>query len=169
MKRSEIEVGGIYFDGKAGVRRIIGEGGKFRTFSGQTDCDCVEYEVLAARAHRRRRGVSTRSSKASWARERVPERDLPGLLLRLQAAAMRLPPQLRAFFSTFTQAAWEGERQVRCDAAKYRLVRMALQRGLVEDVIRSRDGVNATITYLGAVYLAYHGAATAPQSAIGEV
>lgn len=74
MKKSEIEIGGMYSNGKGRVRRIIEEG-PFKLYSGQTDTDCVKYVTVKAGNKRnlQRESAMTRASFATWAKERVVE------------------------------------------------------------------------------------------------
>lgn len=80
MRKDEIVVGGTYSDAKGGVRRVIGMGSEFRSYSGQVNADCVGYAVVQGRAHGGNHGKTpegeiighcTRAGFAAWAKKRV--------------------------------------------------------------------------------------------------
>lgn len=82
MKKAEIEVGGIYTNGKPGkslsVRKVldISSTGKYKLYEGQSDNDTILYEILVGPKNPNRSdncGHTTLTSFASWAKERVPE------------------------------------------------------------------------------------------------
>jgi hypothetical protein len=74
MKKSEIEVGGTYTDGRGSTRLVIGDGPEYVLYSTQACTDNLRYRLLS-----KKRGPllvggeynSTRSSFAAWAKERV--------------------------------------------------------------------------------------------------
>jgi len=48
VKKGESVIGGVYSDGKKRLRRVVAEGAQF-AYEGQTDTDCVQYEILAGK------------------------------------------------------------------------------------------------------------------------
>lgn len=68
MKKSEIEVGAVYSNGKGRTRCVIKRGNTFYLYSGQKDTDCVMYRDNAGRI-----GTMTAAGFASWAKEKVEE------------------------------------------------------------------------------------------------
>lgn len=76
MKKSAIEVGKSYTDGKGNIRRVIGAGPEFVLYSGQENHDCLRYVVIAKKRGPHLIGEkhnSTRESFASWAKEEIAE------------------------------------------------------------------------------------------------
>ena len=105
MKAAEIEVGGIYYDGKTGVREVLSkEGAPVR----------VEYKILAAALERQysygeKRMVSligstsssTFQSFAAWAKQRIQTAEACAeLLAALQAKRLKLAPGETAFMNS---------------------------------------------------------------------
>ena len=68
MRRAEIVRGGVYGDGRGGVRRVIGEADT--RYRHQKDRDTIQYEVLEGR-RQGGRFTMTRNAFARWAAERV--------------------------------------------------------------------------------------------------
>lgn len=76
MKKTTIELGKCYTDGKGAIRKVIGMGPQFKSFLSQEDTDCVRYKLLA-----KKRGPhavnsennTTRTAFAAWAKSEVLE------------------------------------------------------------------------------------------------
>lgn len=82
MRKDEIVVGGTYSDGKKGLRKVLAEGPQYQLYPGQVETDCILYEFLGGRTPDITYGTSengkplmhcTRTSFASWAKERVED------------------------------------------------------------------------------------------------
>ena len=106
MKQNEIEVGGIYSNGKDGIRRVTNEGPKFKQFEDQIDDDCVEYELLSGSdqiawhglsSGGHRIGYATRAKFAAWATDRMVESDLPRALVMIEASKVKLGKRATEF------------------------------------------------------------------------
>lgn len=105
MKTSSIEMGGIYYDGKLGVREIVGMDGA----AGCSDTR-VTYLILAAKSEQEYSyteksmvsliGQTSKcdlASLAAWAKVVVRPEDKEKLLTNLAAKKLRLPPGEAAF------------------------------------------------------------------------
>lgn len=73
MKTSEIKLNKYYADGKGNVRLVSAEGPEFKTWTHQSDNDCVQF-IVTARGKRAKLpvgsvGKMTRNSFAQWAKE----------------------------------------------------------------------------------------------------
>jgi hypothetical protein len=82
MKKSEINIGGVYINKKGAVRKVIGMGPEFRTCDGQKDEECLQYEQLQGRRYPYAKGTSesgnqinncTVTAFGSWAKERTDQ------------------------------------------------------------------------------------------------
>lgn len=74
MKKSEIEAGATYTDGKGSVRKVLATGSQFVLYPGQACTDNLRYRLLAKVRGPFEVGQeynSTRASFASWAKFRV--------------------------------------------------------------------------------------------------
>lgn len=73
MKKSEIQVGKIYHNGKEGrhyqERHIMDDGPQYKGYFGQEDTDCVQYRVIRKgdKPVDGPIGTMTRQSMANWA------------------------------------------------------------------------------------------------------
>lgn len=75
MKKSEIQAGQSYTDGKGNVRKVIAEGPENVLYDGQMETDNIRYCILAKKRGPYRIGSehnSTRSSFAAWAKHCSP-------------------------------------------------------------------------------------------------
>lgn len=72
MRTANIKVGHSYTNGKGTIRKVIAEGSEYVSHTGQTDCDCVRYEVIAGR-HKGMQANMTRNSFAKWAKAAIKE------------------------------------------------------------------------------------------------
>lgn len=50
MRKEDIVIGGIYTDGKKGIRRVVDIGPQYKLYEGQEDTDCVLSKISARRA-----------------------------------------------------------------------------------------------------------------------
>ncbi len=74
MKKSEIQVGRKYTDGKGNVREVTAEGRQFSLFSSQEDSDCLQYKLIAKKRGPFLVGTlcnCTRTAFAAWAKKEV--------------------------------------------------------------------------------------------------
>lgn len=80
MHKADIVVGGVYSDGKKGIRRVVDEGPQYKLYGSQETEDCLLYELLSGRRSDGERGKSeagnplyhcTRTAFAAWAKERI--------------------------------------------------------------------------------------------------
>ena len=75
MKKSEIEVGMTYTNGKGRERRVIARGPEYKVFDGIQDDDNVRYEIIkdGSKANRSAgtQANMTASAFAAWARGAV--------------------------------------------------------------------------------------------------
>ncbi|MHA7967716.1 hypothetical protein ACX93W_26740 [Paenibacillus sp. CAU 1782] len=75
MKKSEIEVGGVYGNGKGRIRKVIAEGAEFVLYPGQGESDNLRFEVVNDGSKKNRtkgsQGNITRTAFAAWAKERI--------------------------------------------------------------------------------------------------
>lgn len=101
MMKSEIEVGGFYTDGKAGLREVTAVGSEYALNPGQDDGDCILFRYLASRDGRAGKHNCTRSNFASWAKARVPADQVVEVQMRLQAEAVRLSAPLADLMASF--------------------------------------------------------------------
>jgi hypothetical protein len=73
MKKSEIQVGKTYSNGKGGIRKVIAEGAEYVLYQGQESTDNLRYEVVHDGTKNNRKagmqGNMTRATFASWAKE----------------------------------------------------------------------------------------------------
>jgi hypothetical protein len=91
MKHTEIQVGGVYFDGKQGVRRVLDEGAPLTEGRASLETDCIRYEALGPAMDGMRK-VCSRESLATWAQVEVPPAAVEALLTVLHARHLRLRP-----------------------------------------------------------------------------
>lgn len=101
MKKDDIIAGGVYADGKQGLRRVLrlDVPAADLQYGGEQseDKDFLEYEVLHARsATPTYRGDApafcTRASMATWAKARIEEDQVPATLATLIAQNTRITP-----------------------------------------------------------------------------
>lgn len=77
MKKADIVIGCVYTNGKGRERQILDrtQDGKYALYAGQTEQDCVFYEVVKDGTKKNlsagNRGVMTATSFASWAKAEV--------------------------------------------------------------------------------------------------
>ena len=75
MKKSEIILNGVYGNGKGKIRKVIAEGAEFVLYDCQAETDNLQYEIVNDGTKINRtageRGNITRTSFASWAKERI--------------------------------------------------------------------------------------------------
>lgn len=74
MNKSEIVIGGVYSNGKGRIRKVA-DIGDYPLYTGQNDRDDVLYEIVndGTKANKTagRKKRQTRTSFASWAKERI--------------------------------------------------------------------------------------------------
>ena len=74
MKKAQIELGGIYHNGKEkwrySERQVIGIGPEFLLYSGQENTDCLRYKVIQG-YRLGEDGNITRQQFARWAKGKV--------------------------------------------------------------------------------------------------
>lgn len=71
MKKSEIQVGKAYADGKGGVRLVLAEGSDYRLYPNQMEHDCLRYQLVEKRRGPDKVGSvrnCTRANFAAWAK-----------------------------------------------------------------------------------------------------
>lgn len=121
MEMNKIEVGGVYWDGRQGVRKVLKmdrmpEGVFIQGAN-------VDYEVLAARsmtspafdkktADGKTGGSMILSSMASWAKEKLAPDQVEPLLARLQAESFRPSPAQAALIVRLQQAQGENNQVI---------------------------------------------------------
>lgn len=75
MKKSEIQVGGTYSNGKGRVRKVIAMGSQYVLYDGQESTENLQYEVVQDSSAKNRtageRHNMTVAAFASWAKESV--------------------------------------------------------------------------------------------------
>lgn len=75
MRKSEITLGGVYSNGKGRVRKVVAEGAEYVLYDSQEETDNLRYEIIhdGSKSNRTagQQGNITRSSFASWAKEKV--------------------------------------------------------------------------------------------------
>lgn len=167
MKVSSIEIGGIYHDGKLGVREVIGMDG----VPGCGDTK-ITYRLLAAKveqeySHAEKAMVSVigRTSKcelasfAAWAKIAVPTRDKASLLSDLAARTLKLPAGETAFMASVAKE-FDDEFQIKAGATvsfafnETRSARGIEKKGLATVAIASPGtGGEITLTELGAAWV----------------
>lgn len=78
MKKSEIVLDGTYGNGKGRIRKVI-EFGPFVLYSGQTDLDCVKYEIVDDGTKKNKtkgtRSCMTRAAFAAWAKDKLDDKE----------------------------------------------------------------------------------------------
>lgn len=166
MNHKEIVVGGIYFDGKAGVREVLQISG--------APID-VRYRILAAKAeteldeHFERRSTIGKQDScrleyfSRWATAQYTSEGAQELLLALQVKKMKLPPGEAAFFRE-TVAACGVHRpgtMVAYDHTEGRAVTGLEKKGLLT---RSAAGKAVELTHLGRSMLEFVTAASVQQT-----
>lgn len=174
MKTSSIEIGGIYYDNKVGVREVV-------SMDGASRCDDtrVTYRILAAKAereycHAKKAMVSLigstskcdLASLAAWAKVKVPDGEKGALLAQIAASKMRLPPGEAAFMaSVFRECAGTAPlaagTSISFSPDETRQVHRIEKKGLVS-VSMSAAGGEIVLTDLGAAWLRAHGNTTSP-------
>ena len=161
MKKIEIVIGGYYFDGKRGVRRVIDGGVQFKLYDEQVDDDCVQFRVL----HSAKRhdpdvdgdglGVCTRSSMASWAKARIGDAIVPQLLAALEQERIKLTPTEQRLLEQFSAAAALEGQALPLPGDSTRPARALARKGVIN--IRGKSA--ATLTLIGAQWFAHPNAA----------
>ncbi len=158
MKASDIVVGGVYHDGKVGVREVVSIDPDSR-FSDER----VTYAILAAKVEQEYSyaehkmvsiiGTETSCNRASfsqWAKTKVD--DVQALLTDLAAKKLRLPPGEKAFMESL------GDEFVDCSISfafnETRQARGVEKKGLVT-VNQPRAGSDGevTLTALGVAWM----------------
>lgn len=100
VRKQDIVKGGIYWDGKLGVRKILGIGPEYRKYLHRADRDCVQFQILSDSRHGVRTSrfeeasirESARQSFASWAKCRIEtDEELYHLMETIHAQVMRIP------------------------------------------------------------------------------
>lgn len=168
MKASNIEIGGIYHDGKLGLREVIGMAG----VPGCGDTK-ITYRILAAKVEREYNyaekvmvsliGSSSKcelASFAAWATVPVPIGEKAALLAALAAKKLRLPAGETAFMTSVATEFDDDEFPVKAGATvsfAFNETRSALgieKKGLAT-VARASPGAGGTITLteLGAAWV----------------
>ncbi|WP_442637776.1 hypothetical protein [Rossellomorea marisflavi] len=75
MRKSEITLGGVYSNGKGRVRKVVAEGAEYVLYDSQEETDNLRYEIIHDGSKNNRtagqQGNITRSSFASWAKDKV--------------------------------------------------------------------------------------------------
>lgn len=173
MKTSSIEIGGIYHDGKSGVREVV-------SMDGAPGCGNtkITYRILAARIEKeysfaKNAMVSLIGSTsacdlatlATWAKVKVPQNEKDALLAKLAAAKVRLAPGEAAFMASVA-GEFDEEFPIKAGASvsfadnETRQARGIEKKGLVAaDMAGPGAGGNITLTELGAAWLRTHRAA----------
>lgn len=77
MKKANIKVGGVYTDGKGGVRQVVAQGAQYVLYPTQVDQDNLRYRVVAKKRGPLRVGEECNSTRASFAAWAVAEVVLP--------------------------------------------------------------------------------------------
>lgn len=134
MKTDSIKLGGIYSDGRFGLRRVLEIGSHLQTLGKHSDAVGVRYETLMAV---KESDVGSRSdmelkSFATWAMQEIAAPDLEQHLTQLQAikAANKLTAPQRAFLQTFDADLSEGE-TVECTKSEFRVAAACRKKGLI--------------------------------------
>ena len=101
MRVEDIEVGGVYHDGKLGLRQVVAEGSDLQLsgVAGGKGQSPVRYKILHAKAgesylaseetQQTREHNCERASLAAWAKVRVPEEQVQSMVDRLRAIAFK--------------------------------------------------------------------------------
>lgn len=75
MRKSEITLGGVYSNGKGRIRKVVAEGAEYVLYDSQEETDNLRYEIINDGSKNNRTAGQqaniTRSSFASWAKEKV--------------------------------------------------------------------------------------------------
>lgn len=181
MKASSIEIGGIYHDGKLGVREIV-------AIDGAPGCGDtrITYRILAAKveqeySHAKKAmvsliGVTSKcdlASLAAWAKDKVPLDEKDMLLATLAATKLRLPPGEAAFMASVAKE-FDDEFPIKTGVSvsfKFNETRQARgieKKGLatVGMAAPGAGGGEIVLTELGAAWLRAHRAAAAPRHAV---
>lgn len=153
MRLVDIVDGGVYHDGKAGVRRVVSISNERQFVAPE-----VTYVILAAKVEREYVGNGYRhiigdkskcglSSFASWATSKLDEDGTQAVLNKLAAAKVRLSPGEDRFLRDVSAEVLEptSATLISYNAADARAVGGLHKKGLVE----RRDGDEFSFTPLG--------------------
>lgn len=164
MKASGIVIGGVYSDGKAGVREVISIEPDIRYFDEQ-----VTYRILAAKvereySHAEKMMVSVIGSKSrcnlasfsQWAKVKVD--NVASLLNDLSARKLKLPPGEKALMLSRLDALCD-ESPVAGVSASFAFNEMRQARGIenkglvIVHAAGTGNGGNVVLTELGAAWM----------------
>ena len=124
MRADEIEVGGVYHDGKLGLRQVIAMDADLNIpgVAGGKGQSPVRYKILHAKSgesylasadtQQTREHNCERASLAAWAKVRVPEDEVSALLDRLRATAFKPSSKQAQVVLRLEQAQGDGEHLV---------------------------------------------------------
>lgn len=162
MKQTAIVVGGVYYDGKEGVREVLGHDG-----------EQVRYRILAAKIEQEyvhpqgmrsllgQESGCTLAAFAQWAQQPVAPAERDALLYQLKARRLRLPPATKSLMSAlgneftvddpdFVPRAGVG---ISFAPHELRAARHAEKLGLLTVELDGVGGGDATLTDLGAAWI----------------
>lgn len=73
MKKSEIEIGKLYSNGRGRIRKVIDIGPQYKCYAGQENDECLRYEIVQDGTKKNRdtgkQCNMTLASFAAWAKE----------------------------------------------------------------------------------------------------
>lgn len=143
MRVEDIEVGGVYHDGKLGLRQVVAEGSDLQLsgVAGGKGQSPVRYKILHAKSgesylaseetQQTREHNCERTSLAAWAKVRVPEEQVQSMVDRLRATAFKPSSKQAQVVLRLEQAQGQNEHLVPLVAGEVSSVSKLVAEGFV--------------------------------------